>query len=129
MASKALDVVGAIDQKLLGFVQGFQQNLNQLYTNIRVIGDMVYTNNVHATVLREIMYEKGLVTPEDYEAKINHELHVRDEIQKKQAEEAKAVAEELKKKQAEEAAARIAPAPASEERVEPKIFGGDFKEE
>lgn len=130
-AIRLSEALAHMDKKLIGFVQAFQQNLNQLYMNQKSIGDMSYTNNVHVAVLREVMYDKGLLTKEEYEAGVEKELAVREAIQKKQAEEAEQLAEELRKKQAEEAAARIAaeaPAP-SEEVFDPQVFGGDFKEE
>lgn len=114
---------------MIGFIQGFQQNLNQIYMNQKAIGDMCYTNNVHAAILREVMFDKGLLTKEEYHERVEKELATRDAIQKKQAEEAAQAAEELKKKQAEEASAKVAdaaPAPSQESVEEPKVFGGDF---
>lgn len=128
LAKKALEAVGEIDRKVIGFVQAFQKNMGQLYTNTRVIGDLSYTGNIHATVLRQILIDKGLLTEDEYKERVNKEIELRDTIQKKQEEEARQAAENLKKKQAEEAAARIAevPAPSEEETVEPKIFGGNL---
>jgi len=131
LAKRVSEAIAAIDKKVIGFVQAFQQNLNQIYMNQKAIGDMCYTNNVHVAAIREVMYDKGLLTKEEYEARVEKELAVREAIQKKQAEEAEQLAEELRKKQAEEAAAKIAaaiPAP-SEEVINPQVFGGDFKEE
>lgn len=124
-----MEIAVAIDKRVVGFIRGFQQNLNQIYRNQKVVGDMAYTNNVHATVLREIMFDKGIITKEEYSDCIEKELEARDAIQKKQAQEAEERAEELRKKQAEQAAASLAaelPAPSSEEPVEPVIFGGNL---
>lgn len=131
LAKKVAEAITGIDQKLIGFVQAFQKNLNQLYMNQKAISDMAYTNNVHASVLRQVMFEKGLLTEQEYSERIEKELAVREAIQKKQMEEAQQQVEELRKRQAEEASAKVADAPAapSEEPVEPKIFGGNLAEE
>lgn len=128
LVKRVNEALSGMEQKLLGFVQGFQQNLNQLYRNEKAIGDMAYTNNVHVTVLREALFEKGILTKEEYEERVKKELVTRDAIQKKQAEEARQRAEELRKKQAEEASAKMAESsPAlQEEPAEPIIFGGDL---
>ena len=128
------DRITSVDERIVGFVQAFQQNLNQIFMNQKSIGDMAYTNNVHITVMREVLYDKGILTKEEYESKVEKELSVRDAIQKRHAEELAKLSEELKKKQAEEAAAKIAAdlyaVPTSSEHIEePKVFGGDFKEE
>jgi hypothetical protein len=124
------EAIASVDKRVVGFVQAFQQNLNQIFMNQKAIGDMAYTNNVHITVMREVLYYKGILTKEEYESKVEKELSVRDAIQKRHTEELIQLSEELKKKQAEEAATKIATVPAPSEHIEEsKVFGGDFKEE
>ena len=132
IARRALSFAQGVDQKLINFVQAFQQNLNQLYMNQKAVADMGYTNNVHVHVLREIIQEKLEISDEEYKERCDKENAAREEVQRQQEEEQRRKREELKQKQAEEAAAKLADGeqpPASEENQDqPVIFGGDAGE-
>lgn len=128
IARRALSFAQSVDQKLISFVQAFQQNLNQLYMNQKAVADMGYTNNVHVHVIRKFIQEKLDISDEEYKKACDLENAAREELQRQQEEEQRKHEEELKQKQAEAASKRLSSGEeplASEGEDQPVIFGGD----
>lgn len=123
-----LSRLAALEQKLIGFVQAFQRNLNQLFTNQKAIGDMAYTNNVHVHVLRKMLEQKLDVTKEEYEEACNLEMAARDAIRQQQIDAAREAAEKQAAEKAE-AALPKAEEQSAEPNNEPTVFGGDVGED
>lgn len=125
----ALSRLAALEQKLIGFVQAFQKNLNQLYTNQRSVGDMAYTNNVHVHVLRKMLEQKLDVTKEEYEEACNLEMATRDAIRQQQIDAAREAAEKQAAEKAEAALPKAEEQQPIEPNNEPTVFGGDVGED